>query len=262
MTQSSAMRIIPARAGFTRNRPRGSAGWPDHPRSRGVYPTWRCGRPGTLGSSPLARGLRRTKFRRKPEGRIIPARAGFTPVPARPEGPRRDHPRSRGVYLRPRRRRRPAPGSSPLARGLLTRGTRPSRVTRIIPARAGFTVPRVRPSRLDGDHPRSRGVYVRSCQRPPAFSGSSPLARGLRYGNRSNERNLRIIPARAGFTASQCKHTRWAGDHPRSRGVYASMSAQHRLCCGSSPLARGLRLHLLSDRVIRRIIPARAGFTR
>ena len=32
--------IIPARAGFTRSRPRRATIWPDHPRSRGVYQWW------------------------------------------------------------------------------------------------------------------------------------------------------------------------------------------------------------------------------
>ena len=51
-------------------------------------------------------------------------------------------------------------------------------------------------------------------------------------------------------------------DHPRSRGVYS-------LCCdgaigdtGSSPLARGLRRARRKPLPPRRIIPARAGFTR
>ena len=52
-------RIIPARAGFTRDFMRKPLADPDHPRSRGVY-----NNPGTdlvpgLGSSPLARGLLR-----------------------------------------------------------------------------------------------------------------------------------------------------------------------------------------------------------
>ena len=70
--------IIPARAGFTDGEvPAGEAGW-DHPRSRGVY---RVGPPGdgpALGSSPLARGLRRRRRTRCAAPGIIPARAGFT----------------------------------------------------------------------------------------------------------------------------------------------------------------------------------------
>mgnify|MGYP001673488441 CR=1 FL=1 len=55
----------------------------------------------------------------------------------------------------------PALGSSPLARGLPLLVHTPGLASRIIPARAGFTVsrsPRAVPAR---DHPRSRGVYRR-----------------------------------------------------------------------------------------------------
>ena len=72
--------IIPARAGFTA--PRAAAGPPpkDHPRSRGVYRWWDGGGHIEYGSSPLARGLRRSKWKVSPRGGIIPARAGFTTI--------------------------------------------------------------------------------------------------------------------------------------------------------------------------------------
>ena len=50
--------IIPARAGFTASRPPYPPRGPDHPRSRGVYPSPAMITLGTTGSSPLARGLR------------------------------------------------------------------------------------------------------------------------------------------------------------------------------------------------------------
>ena len=76
--QESVGRIIPARAGFTSPRRRGSGRSPDHPRSRGVY--GRKGRPprSLVGSSPLARGLPLLGRRRRRAQGIIPARAGFT----------------------------------------------------------------------------------------------------------------------------------------------------------------------------------------
>ena len=50
-------------------------------------------------------------------------------------------------------------------------------------------------------------------------------------------------------------------DHPRSRGVYTLSNTA--FCCGegSSPLARGLRVHRHHIHGTPRIIPARAGFT-
>ena len=93
--------IIPARAGFTGLGRPGRSGRRDHPRSRGVYRLGvdRTGR--VCGSSPLARGLLECVARHIAAVGIIPARAGFTTSsPSRPS-PRRDHPRSRGVYRSP-----------------------------------------------------------------------------------------------------------------------------------------------------------------
>ena len=152
-----------------------------------------------------------------------------------------DHPRSRGVYRRGFRRAGMALGSSPLARGLHVRDNGDGTLHRIIPARAGFTVRR-RVTRLGGrDHPRSRGVYVRLARVLGIETGSSPLARGLRFLEWHCGAVARIIPARAGFTRGRPARRRSPSDHPRSRGVY----------------------HYLEDHMDleSRIIPARAGFT-
>ena len=77
-TRSTAPRIIPARAGFTGNVMKETGVRQDHPRSRGVYCSRVSRSVGTLGSSPLARGLRRGKGRKSRIWGIIPARAGFT----------------------------------------------------------------------------------------------------------------------------------------------------------------------------------------
>ena len=72
------LRIIPARAGFTRRPRRRRQEGPDHPRSRGVYPSMVKAPMTRPGSSPLARGLPGRGEERPPVHRIIPARAGFT----------------------------------------------------------------------------------------------------------------------------------------------------------------------------------------
>ena len=113
-----------------------------------------------LGSSPLARGLRRLSRSRPPLGRIIPARAGFTLADDSGGCHVRDHPRSRGVYTIIEDPRLPEKGSSPLARGL--------------PGFSPGMIPTV------SDHPRSRGVYHGGKYEIPFGRGSSPLARGLR----------------------------------------------------------------------------------
>ena len=218
--EEDAARIIPARAGFTPRRACGRRAARDHPRSRGVYPTEADPYLSAMGSSPLARGLPGPLIPRPPRPGIIPARAGFT-VTARLQTPRTpDHPRSRGVYGGPGKCRHHDGGSSPLARGLRQQEGNTMTTTRIIPARAGFTVIGPPSSAQPWDHPRSRGVYSDSVtQRTPAGG---------------------IIPARAGFTSLGSSEPSGSTDHPRSRGVYELRRGDSLRFEGSSPLARGL----------------------
>ena len=234
--------IIPARAGFTYRASYRAYPVSDHPRSRGVYVAGELHEPPIPGSSPLARGLQYVYHQWYQPRRIIPARAGFTTGAA-------PNPRAGG-------------GSSPLARGLQGR-IRCARLRgRIIPARAGFTYVNVARAWLDPDHPRSRGVYSARCSSDPFSRGSSPLARGLPLGLGGVLAERRIIPARAGFTRARFRQRRRRTDHPRSRGVYMTWSIFGVQIVGSSPLARGLPRRRPQPQNQRRIIPARAGFTR
>ena len=196
--------IIPARAGFTHRRHERPERRPDHPRSRGVYLVRDATLKALGGSSPLARGLRDgVRHGGDAEG-IIPARAGFTRGVTDQRLGLRDHPRSRGVYSSSTPLMTSAAGSSPLARGLPESCDGVHRIRGIIPARAGFTRRLRAGARPRRDHPRSRGVYRRAtwgCGRPV---GSSPLARGLPDRGRQGSGRHRIIPARAGFTPSNC----------------------------------------------------------
>ena len=70
--------------------------------------------------------------------------------------------------------------------------------------------------------------------------GSSPLARGLPFGEAGEDARVRIIPARAGFTQYAYANPEGDLDHPRSRGVYVTARVVRRSLFGSSPLARGL----------------------
>ena len=253
--------IIPARAGFTRRPPGRPRHAPDHPRSRGVYPRPPRGPPSRRGSSPLARGLLRRRPPRGDPARIIPARAGFTPIPRRRIPAIQDHPRSRGVYPDVFAATYQETGSSPLARGLQVGQVAGADGVGIIPARAGFTEGYHGVRSPDRDHPRSRGVYPRSMLTSCPVRGSSPLARGLLRAALAARAARRIIPARAGFTRRRPSSVGRPRDHPRSRGVYTALAVGMRLWVGSSPLARGLRLAAPATRARPRIIPARAGFT-
>ena len=194
-------------------------------------------------------------------GRIIPARAGFTPGAPNRGLPGPDHPRSRGVYCAASAETRCSAGSSPLARGLRRRRAQRRSRCGIIPARAGFTSYASPPICVPQDHPRSRGVYSSRRMSGAPRAGSSPLARGLLLFSVGRLDCVRIIPARAGFTALPCPPTRRSTDHPRSRGVYLTALATMRITSGSSPLARGLPPRIQPSRSLCGIIPARAGFT-
>ena len=152
-------------------------------------------------------------------------------------------------------------GSSPLARGLPGVGLHHLDKRRIIPARAGFTRRSSSCSTPCRDHPRSRGVYEAWPSFKPRCLGSSPLARGLLPRWRGRRGVFGIIPARAGFTNGRVPVERVREDHPRSRGVYRSVSVPSAPENGSSPLARGLRVPEGSAVGGGGIIPARAGFT-
>ena len=236
-----AIRIIPARAGFTASSPRSPRWRRDHPRSRGVYGCGPSGWVGAIGSSPLARGLPEDFVNDFKSKGIIPARAGFTGDYIAGRGIPKDHPRSRGVYNFREAHHSRRLGSSPLARGLRQKLQLHARRARIIPARAGFT-------------------RLRVCG-PRHTNGSSPLARGLHMRLEKGMVADRIIPARAGFTRCIRRRGGAIPDHPRSRGVYREYSRLPASRPGSSPLARGLRVGLIEDASVLRIIPARAGFT-
>ena len=212
--------IIPARAGFTLWGNVTDYAGGDHPRSRGVYRVSRKLDRTVPGSSPLARGLPQGYDRHRLQRRIIPARAGFTLSGRGFKRAHKDHPRSRGVYFHAELHRPGIEGSSPLARGLpAPPGLRPG-LPGIIPARAGFTLGDAGHAAPAPDHPRSRGVYGAPAGAAMAYTGSSPLARGLRAVEVQRLLRPGIIPARAGFTNTNGLRKPGRKDHPRSRGVY------------------------------------------
>ena len=77
---------------------------------------------------------------------------------------------------------------------------------------------------MEEDHPRSRGVYGLVGVADAALHGSSPLARGLRLPAAAGRGGGGIIPARAGFTCFVAARVSFVRDHPRSRGVYLTLS--------------------------------------
>ena len=174
-----------------------------------------------LGSSPLSRGIRSRACWFAPVRGIIPALAGNTVAHSDGFATEGDHPRSRGEYPDGRREGRIHHGSSPLSRGIPHSSGSRKGTRRIIPALAGNTPPLWRTLSPTGDHPRSRGEYLRQTVGMVHGTGSSPLSRGIHILVRGNVLHPRIIPALAGNTCGHVRKRFGAPDHPRSRGEYS-----------------------------------------
>ena len=153
-------------------------------------------------------------------------------------------------------------GSSPLARGTLIRRRPPFPALRLIPARAGNTGTRLAGASRSPAHPRSRGEHMTSNPSGIGRGGSSPLARGTPLFAQPPLRRPRLIPARAGNTGTDSRAACRAAAHPRSHGEHSSGLSSSGCSGGSSPLARGTRILLVTLLRYRRLIPARAGNTR
>ena len=212
-----------------------------HPRSRGEHVDALVRGSRTSGSSPLARGTLAEALQVPITWRLIPARAGNTPLSRASSVACSAHPRSRGEHLPTRTVLGGTAGSSPLARGTLRNIMRHPCFSRLIPARAGNTMASISSAGTPAAHPRSRGEHTDSRLPHPVAAGSSPLARGTPRPYRWACSPGRLIPARAGNTSqpAHCPHCQSA--HPRSRGEHFCCAARYRESRGSSPLARGTR---------------------
>ena len=274
--------IIPARAGFTPPTGSNFRSSADHPRACGVYRDEDHLIIAALGSSPRVRGLLDVAEGLDLLDGIIPARAGFTCWVCRLWSVTcGSSPRVRGLHpddplLAEAWRIIPARagftgyhvasitscfGSSPRVRGLRPLTDPPHRQDGIIPARAGFTQPGSAASTSAGDHPRACGVYPKPKQYLSMAGGSSPRVRGLLAAVVPIIQQIRIIPARAGFTEEEGSEDERPADHPRACGVYDCSRSAAADTPGSSPRVRGLLPAHPSSVVTQGIIPARAGFT-
>ena len=254
-------RIIPACAGSTLTQRRTDAITEDHPRMRGEHRQQMSVETQASGSSPHARGAPHRPRARCGQVGIIPACAGSTLSPDRCGRCARDHPRMRGEHAGSSRRDITGSGSSPHARGAHSGAGSGSVEIGIIPACAGSTAVFDHRAILGWDHPRMRGEHGLPLVRAPTPAGSSPHARGARYGSQADHQADGIIPACAGSTAHGFDGVPVERDHPRMRGEHPNGCHEHKLNLGSSPHARGARLTRGSEFASERIIPACAGST-
>ena len=157
----------------------------------------------SVGAHPRSRGENQAAAdARGPDAWLIPAHAGKTGAVAPARQGRGAHPRSRGENQQLHDPRLRSHGSSPLTRGKRDRLRELRLELGLIPAHAGKTAARRKPSCAQVAHPRSRGENNLS----KAFSvyryGSSPLARGKPWPAYGDAITQRLIPARAGKTCS------------------------------------------------------------
>ena len=195
--------IIPACAGSTRLAGDVAGEVGDHPRMRGEHASPTSRRQRTRGSSPHARGARRSGAGYEGMGGIIPACAGSTPPWRRCRRPRGDHPRMRGEHLEPLSVASSLAGSSPHARGAHLPVNRAGVLVGIIPACAGSTMTRFPTRRSGRDHPRMRGEHATISLCGGQAEGSSPHARGAHRRPERRDSEDGIIPACAGSTSSR-----------------------------------------------------------
>ena len=133
------IRFIPAGAGNTVSSCVGTSAPPVHPRGRGEHDCTTHVAPFGGGSSPRARGTHQHAQHTPSRLRFIPAGAGNTPQPGRPEGRQAVHPRGRGEHTGFVSFFTFVSGSSPRARGTRHSSRRAPRRCRFIPAGAGNT---------------------------------------------------------------------------------------------------------------------------
>ena len=96
---------------------------------------------------------------------------------------------------------------------------------------------------------------------PDARNGSSPQARGTHDWRFWARPNQRLIPAGAGNTCPPSCAARSRAAHPRRRGEHSSDIQEGHEDLGSSPQARGTRVHVRRRHGGDRLIPAGAGNT-
>ena len=110
-------------------------------------------------------------------------------------------------------------------------------------------------------HPRSRGENISIVLSMSSRMGSSPLARGKRFGHLVEVLDAGLIPARAGKTRRFVTSVGEVEAHPRSRGENHSPPLSPPPWLGSSPLTRGKPQRSSPISGTSGLIPAHAGKT-
>ena len=132
---------------------------------------------------------------------------------------------------------------------------------RLIPARAGKTVPRPPGCSNPGAHPRACGENRTHTAAHPISKGSSPRVRGKRASRPSVPEPKGLIPARAGKTKGHRFQCLGVKAHPRACGENQDIGVLDLTASGSSPRVRGKHALVQLPAHPGGLIPARAGKT-
>ena len=254
-------RLIPARAGKTRSRAKPSSEYRAHPRAGGENPLTLRIDSTRAGSSPRGRGKPALGGLTGLSTGLIPARAGKTPSMGALADSARAHPRAGGENPGDPLSNFGQRGSSPRGRGKRARRAHGHRRRRLIPARAGKTLPFLRSYRTRPAHPRAGGENNIEETTGALSAGSSPRGRGKLQVEANGADRLRLIPARAGKTTSPAPPASPDSAHPRAGGENKVEGLVGVADLGSSPRGRGKPLDARPHAVNEGLIPARAGKT-
>ena len=179
--ESRLHRIIPARAGNTAETLSLAIRETDHPRASGEHWNFHWLGRRLSGSSPRERGTLSNEETAIVARRIIPARAGNTAETLSLAIRETDHPRASGEHWNFHWLGRRLSGSSPRERGTQQQLRWVIGEQRIIPARAGNTLPDYNGQRLEPDHPRASGEHQGGRGLDSTTAGSSPRERGTQF---------------------------------------------------------------------------------
>ena len=193
--------------------------------------------------------------------RLIPARAGKTPLEHWNHAWGRAHPRACGENAMTSPSPDSLPGSSPRVRGKRAHYNVDVNGTGLIPARAGKTSWMETPLPQRRAHPRACGENLTWCSSTWGTGGSSPRVRGKLTVARPPGAAQGLIPARAGKTRRRSQGPGGRRAHPRACGENAQVYNDILPGGGSSPRVRGKRGRRQGHRRPGGLIPARAGKT-
>ena len=173
----------------------------------------------------------------------------------------RAHPRACGENFETFKSAIETAGSSPRVRGKPVPPQGMGQEPGLIPARAGKTFPRRTGRTASSAHPRACGENSDDATTALYRAGSSPRVRGKPILMCSPQRNLGLIPARAGKTIHCGTTGPRAAAHPRACGENEACADPLASVAGSSPRVRGKREAGSNAPRRPRLIPARAGKT-